>query len=118
MPYEPTLDASGALPARPRAVGTKSSRAKQANYPSWIGLVIGAASLLYNPFALVSIPTGLISLLGLAIAIYLKTKTGTASGLFFALGGIALTIIGVALNWEEIMFFLQLRSVHLPSLGL
>lgn len=114
--YIPMVDHPAAPEERvvvPRPVGTRSSRAKQANYPSWVGLVIGALSFLYNPFALVSIPAFLVSAFGLLIAISLKRSTGRFTGGFFALGGIALAIIGFVIAWPEIAFFLQLRQAPL-----
>jgi len=111
--YVPMVDHPAAPEERvvvPRPVGTRSSRAKQANYPSWVGLVIGLASLLYNPFALVSLPGFLVSTFGLIGAILYKRRTGKFTGGFFALGGIALAIITFAIAWPEIQLFLQLRN--------
>ena len=113
MPFHPAAPEERVAP---RAVGTKSSRAKQANFPSWVGLVIGALSILYNPFALVSLPAVLVSLFGLAIAISLKRSTGTFTGGFFALGGIALALITFGFAWPEIAFFLDLQQTGLPDL--
>ena len=114
MPHHPAAPEDRVVVPRP--VGTKSSRAKQANFPSWVGLIIGALSFLYNPFALVSIPALLVSVFGLLIAISLKRSTGTLTGGFFAIGGIVLALITAAIAWPEIALFLDLRQGIIPDI--
>lgn len=114
MPFHPAAPEERVVVPRP--VGTRSSRAKQANFPSWVGLIIGALSFLYNPFALVSLPAFLVSGFGLLIAGSLKRSTGTFTGGFFALGGILLAIITAVIAWPEIALFLDLRQGIIPDI--